>query len=90
MLNSSSIKKYWEFLELKKSAPKYVKKVSILEFDKLKNLVNSKNEIFVKSLARKMYDGEAFIIRNAAKKNLKKITLDLAKHYDKKKKTIVL
>ena len=68
MLNSSSIKKYWESLELKKSAPSYVKKVSILEFDKLKNLVNSKNEIFVKESTEKMYDGKAFIIRNAAKK----------------------
>ena len=68
MLNSTSIKRYWEYLELKKPAPNHVKKISILEFDKLKKLVNSKNEIFVKSLARKMYDGEAFIIRNAAKK----------------------
>ena len=34
-----------------------------------------------------MYDGEAFILRNAAKKNLKKIIINLAKHYDKNKKS---
>ena len=33
-----------------------------------------------------MYSGEAFIVRNAAKKNLKDIVLKLAKSYDKKYK----
>ncbi len=86
MLNSSSIKNYWENLEKKLPAPKFVKKISIIEFDKLKKAINSKNEILVKGIVRKMYNGEAFIVRNAAKKNLKKIILDLAKSYDKKQK----
>ena len=86
MLNSSSMKNYWETLEKKTTAPKYVKKINIIEFDKLKKAINNRNEILVKSIARKMYNGEAFILRNAAKKNLKKIILDLAKSYDKKQK----
>ena len=80
------MKNYWKFLEDKKPPPKFIKKVNIIEFDKLKKSINSKNEIFTKSMARKMYDGEAFIVRNAAKLKLKKIILDLAKHYDKKQK----
>ena len=47
--------------------------------------LNSKNQIVIKRLARKIYDGDAYILRNAAKKNLKKIILDLAKYYNKKK-----
>ena len=71
MLNSTSIKNYWISLESKKPPPKSVKKISIIEFDKLKKSINSKNEIFVKNLVRKMYDGEAFVVRNAAKKKIK-------------------
>ena len=41
---------------------------------------------FVKNLAKRMYSGEAFIVRNAAKKNLRKTIIDLAKYYDKKQK----
>ena len=87
MLNSISIEKYWKSLESKKPAPKSVKKISIIEFDKLKKSINGKNEILVKSLIRKMYEGEAFIIRKAAQKKLKKIIINLAKYYDKKQKS---
>jgi hypothetical protein len=86
MLNSSSINRYWKYLEAENAPPKYVKKVNVIEFDKLKNSINNKNEIYIKSLVKKMYCGEAFILRKAAKQNLKKIILDLAKHYDKKQK----
>ena len=54
MLNSNSMDNYWKTLESKKPVPKFVKKINILEFDKLKKSINSKNEIFVKNLARKM------------------------------------
>ena len=37
MLNSSSMELYWKNLESKKPPPKFVKKISIIEFDKLKN-----------------------------------------------------
>ena len=84
MLNSSSIELYWKNLESKKQPPKYVKKVSIIDFNKLKNSVDSKNEIFVKNLARKMYDGEAFIIRKAASKSLKKV-----EHQNYRKKNVL-
>ena len=86
MFNAASVNKYWETLERKKSAPNYVKKVSIIEFDLLKKSINQKNELFIKSLAKKMYDGEAFILRNAAKKSLKNTVINLAKYYDKKQK----
>ena len=87
MLNSTSIRNYWNFLESKKSPPKFVKKINIIQFDELKNSINKKNELHVKNLAKKMYNGEAFILRNAAKKNLKKIIVNLAKLYDKNKKS---
>ena len=72
MLNSTSIRNYWNFLESKKSPPKFVKKINIIQFDELKNSINKKNELHVKNLAKKMYNGEAFILRNAAKKKPKK------------------
>ena len=68
MLKSNSMENYWKTLESKKPVPKFVDKINIIEFDKLKKSINCKNEIFVKNLARKMYNGEAFIVRNAAKK----------------------
>ncbi len=80
------MQRYWKALEKKKSPPKYVQKVSIINFDKLKKSINKKNEIYVKSLAKKMYNGEAFILRKAANKNLKKIIINLAKYYDKKQR----
>ena len=46
MLNSSSINKYWRYLESQNSPPKYTK-VSVIEFDKLKDSIN-KNEIYIK------------------------------------------
>jgi len=87
MLSTLSILKYWKRLEAKKPAPKFVKKINIIEFDQLKKSINGKNEFYVKNLAKRMYDGEAFILRNAAKKNLKKIIINLAKLYDKNNKT---
>ena len=86
MLNADTLKKYWAKLESQSQPPKVVKKISILEFDKIKNSINNKNEFFVKNLAKRMYSGEAFIVRNAAKKNLRKTIIDLAKYYDKKQK----
>jgi len=86
MINAKIIKTFWDKLESQSKPPKYVKKISIIEFDKIKNSINSKNEFIIKNLAKRMYDGEAFILRNAAKKNLKKTIIDLAKYYDKKQK----
>lgn len=87
MLNASILQKYWQKLEAKKSPPKFVKKINILEFSKLKKAIDTKNVFYIKNLAKKMYDGEAFIVRNSAKKNLKNIIIKLAKHYDKKTKS---
>ena len=68
MLSSPSIKDYWHFLESKKSPPKFVRKINIIKFDELKESINKKNELYVKNLAKTMYNGEAYILRNAAKK----------------------
>ena len=84
-MNSNLINNYWEELEKKKRPPKYVKNIRVIQFDEFKKKLNSKNQIVIKRLARKIYDGDAYILRNAAKKNLKKIILDLAKHYNKRK-----
>lgn len=83
---SNSIKNYWEKLEKKKKPPKYVRKINVIEFDELKKKFSSKNQSAIKKIVKKMYDGDAYILRNAAKKNLKKTVLDLAKYYDKKQK----
>lgn len=87
MIDSLAIKNYWKKLERKKPAPRFVKKVNLIEFKDLKSSINSKNKFYIKNLIRKMYDGEAFIVRNAAKKNLKNIIINLAKYYDKKQKS---
>ena len=86
MLNESSMRNYWQKMEVKKAPPKFVRKINILEFSKLKKSINEKNEIFVKNLAKKMYDGEAFILRNAASKKLKNIIIEIAKEFDRKQK----
>ncbi len=86
MLNSSSLKKFWLSLEQKKDPPKYVKKINLIEFESLKNLISKKNEFQVKNIIKKIYSGEAFIVRNAAKKNLKKTIIQLAKYYDRNQK----
>lgn len=87
MLNANILQKHWQKLEAKKTAPKFVKKINTLEFSELKKAIDNKNIFYVKNLTKKMYDGEAFIVRNSAKKNLKNIIIKLAKHYDKKKKS---
>ena len=86
MLNESSMRNYWEKMEAKNAPPKFVKKINTLEFSKLKKSINEKNEIFVKNLAKKMYNGEAFILRNAASKKLKNVIIQLAKECDRKQK----
>ena len=86
MINSQEIKKFWNKLEQKKTPPNYVSKVSLIKFVDLKKSINDKNEFFIKNIIKKMYNGEAFIVRGAAKKNLKKIVINLAKFYDNKQK----
>ncbi len=85
-ISTNQIRDYWKKIETKSLPPKYVKKVSIINFDILRKNLKEKKEFYIKSLIKRMYSGEAFIIRNAAKKNLKDIVLKLAKHYDKKHK----
>ena len=73
MLNTVSIKNFWEHLEKKSSAPKYVTKINIVQFKDLKKKADIKEEFYIKNIIKKMYKGEAFIVRNAAKKTLKKL-----------------
>ena len=80
----SKINNYWNYLEGKYPAPKYVGKINKLNFLKLKNEIDRKNEKFIKSLIKRMYvNKEAFILKGCAKKGLKKVMLDLADHYKK-------
>ena len=79
---------YWNFLEKKYPPPKYVKKVNILDFFELKKLIENKNEKYLKFLIKKMYlENEAFILKNAANKNLKKTIIQLANNYRQKRKS---
>ncbi len=84
--STKNINDFWNKIELKNSPPKFVKKVSVIDFEILKKNCREKKEFFIKSIIKRMYSGEAFIVRNAAKKNLKDIVLKLAKSYDKKYK----
>ena len=86
MLNIHSIKKLWKNLEKKSPAPKHVSKINIIDFKNFKKAIDIKNELYVKNIIKKMYNGEAFILRNAAKKNLKSVVIKLAKFYDNKQK----
>lgn len=78
---------YWKYLEQKFSPPRYVKKITELEFKKLKQIVNLKKEASIKKIIKNMYvNGEAFILKKCATKNLKKVMLDLTDYYIRTKK----
>tara|TARA_Y100000590_G_C15194583_1_gene816286 strand:+ start:256 stop:651 length:396 start_codon:yes stop_codon:yes gene_type:complete len=85
-ISTNQIKDYWKKIESKSAPPRFVKKVSIINFEIFRKNLKDKKEFYIKSIIKRMYSGEAFIIRNAAKKNLKETILKLAKHYDKKHK----
>ena len=84
---TDNLKSYWKYLEKRNAPPTHVSSIHILEFDKLKSAINDKNIFYLKNLVRKMYSGDAYILRKAAKKSLKKIIIELAKHYDRKQKS---
>ena len=83
---NTKINKYWNYLEKRKKPPKSVNKVNIINFEIIKQQVDKKNEFYLKNFIRKLYNGEAFILRDAGKKKLKNVILKLAKLYDKKYK----
>jgi hypothetical protein len=87
MFDTFQIKKYWEKIESKKNPPTFVKKISLIRFESLKKKINKKNEFYLKNLIKKMYEGEAFIVRKAAKNKLKETIIKLAKYYDKTRKS---
>ena len=83
-----NIKKYWDYLERNYQSPDYVKNINHLEFKYLKSAVDNKDEKFIKKLIRKMYvNKEAYILKNSAPKNFKKVVIDLANYYKKNKKS---
>ena len=87
MILENTLDNYWKYLEKKYKPPKYVGKVKEIRFADLKSAINKKNEKYLKNLIRKMYvNKEAYILKNCAKKNLKKIMLDLANQYKKNKR----
>lgn len=83
MINKN-LQKYWTSLEKKYSPPKYVKKIKDLEFKELKDAVDKKKEKYLKKIIRRMYvNKEAYILKNAAPKNFKKIVIKIADSYKK-------
>ena len=62
-----------ELLRKRKKPPKSVNKVNIINFETIKQQVDKKNEFYLKNFIRKLYNGEAFILRDAATRNLKKL-----------------
>ena len=85
---NQNINKYWNYLEQKYPAPKYVGQVKYMEFKDLKKATDNENENYLKKIIKNMYvKKEAYILRNSATKGLKEIALDLANHYKKTRKT---
>ncbi len=88
MILVNELNRYWKNLEKKYPPPKYVKKVNTLDFLKLKKAIDDKNERYIKSLIRKMYiNNEAYILKKAANKNLKKTIIKLADNYKKNRRS---
>ena len=82
-----NINKYWDYLEQKYSAPKYVGQVKCMKFKDLKKAIDNKNENYLKKIIKNMYvNKEAYILKKCATKNLKKTMLDLANYYMKNRK----
>ena len=87
MFMHQKINEYWSHLEKKHKPPTYIDKVKILDFNKLKQEADSRNEKYLKKLINGMYlKKEAYILRNAAPNKFKDIVLDLANHYKKTRK----
>jgi len=85
---NQNINKYWNYLEQKYPAPKYVGQVKYMEFKDLKKATDNENENYLKKIIKNMYvKKEAYILRNSVTKGLKEIALDLANHYKKTRKT---
>ena len=83
-----NLNKYWKILEAKSAAPSFVKKIKDLQFKDLKNAIEDKNEKYLKKIIKNMYvKNEAYILRKAAPKNLKKTIIELANHYKKTRKS---
>ena len=58
----NKINKYWNYLEKKIPPPKYVGRVSNLDFMTLKKAVDDENEKFLKNIIRRMYvNKEAYV-----------------------------
>ena len=87
MNSTYKINEYWNYLEKKYPAPKYVGKIKILHFLDLKKAIDNNNDDYVKNLIKNMYvKKEAYILKKCAPKNLKKTMLKLAKLYREKRK----
>ena len=85
---NQNINKYWNYLEKKYPAPKYVGQVKYMEFKDLKKATDNENENYLKKIIKNMYvKKEAYILRNSATKGLKETVLDIANHYKKTRKT---
>ena len=83
-----NINKYWDYLEKKYPSPQYVKRIKALEFKDLKKAIDNNDEKYIKRIIKSMYvKKEAYILKNSAKKKLKKIIIDLANHYKKTRKS---
>jgi len=83
-MNLRDIKKLWLEIEGKKEPPKHMTRVNVINFDEFKEEIDRKNEKFIKAYINSLYNGEVYILRNAVKKTLKNIIIDITNEYDKK------
>lgn len=84
---SNELQNYWEKLEKNYPAPKYVSGIKEISFERFSNELDSKNIKFAKKIIFDFYvKKQAYILKGASSEKLKKIILDLANYYKKKKK----
>tara|TARA_B100000900_G_scaffold407262_1_gene419652 strand:+ start:663 stop:1541 length:879 start_codon:yes stop_codon:yes gene_type:complete len=85
---TKNLQTYWHSLEKKYPPPRFVKKITNLDFKDLKNAIDNKEEKYLKKIIKNMYvNREAYILKNAAPKNFKETILKLADFYKKKRKS---
>ncbi len=87
-MNTAEINKYWKFLENKYKEPKYISKIKVINFEKLKDKIDKNDTKFIKTIIKNLYvDKVGIIIKKAADKKLKNTIIDLAEIFKSKKKS---
>ena len=82
------IKNFWKFLEDNYPKPKFIKKINVIDFSKLKKALDEENFSFVKRVIENLYlNNEAYIFKKAVSPKLRDISIYLANLYNETQKS---